>query len=153
MNVLKWPIKIADEPDYLGCIHCAALAAKVSAAEGNALTRMFRWWNEAYRQDAFTEEAFAEHFSEDVVLIVNGDVRARGLEELTSHFRRIKRATQAVEIELPLDETFTSQDKIFGHYRARSKVEGVDALEDTMASIGTANGRIAFFNAISRRIT
>ena len=153
MRMLKWPIKTADEPDYLGCIHCAALTAKVTASEGNALTRMFRWWNEAYRLDAFTEEAFAEHFSEDVVMIVNGEVRARDLEELTAHFQRVKAGTQSVEIELPLDESFTSQDKIFGHYRARARVSGVHTLEDTMASVGTANGRISFFNAISRQLS
>ncbi len=33
MRMLKGPIKTADEPDYLGCIHCAALAAKVTAGE------------------------------------------------------------------------------------------------------------------------
>ena len=153
MRLLKWPIKTAEEADYLGCIHCAALAAKVTASEGDALTRMFRWWNEAYRMDAFTEEAFAEHFSQDAVMVINGDVRARGLDELAAHFQRVKASTQSVEIELPMDESFTSQDKIFGHYRARARVDGVDTLEDTMASVGTANGRISFFNAISRRIS
>ena len=86
-------------------------------------------------------------------MIVNGEVRARDLEELTAHFQRVKAGTQSVEIELPLDESFTSQDKIFGHYRARARVSGVHTLEDTMASVGTANGRISFFNAISRQLS
>ncbi len=86
-------------------------------------------------------------------MVVNGDVRARDLEELTAHFQRVKTSTQSVEIELPLDETFTSQDRIFGHYRARARVGGVVTLEDTMASVATANGRISFFNAISRQMS
>ncbi len=152
MRLVSWPIKSEGEPDYLGCIHCAALMARSDALEGNALTRMFRWWNQAYRSDGFTEDAFAEHFAPDAVMVINGEIRARDLEGLTAHFRRVKASSQSVEILLPMDETFSAQDQIFGHYRARAVIDGETFEEDTMASVAVGNGRIIFFNAISRRL-
>ena len=152
MKFRAWPIKLEDPTEILGCMHCAALAARVGVVEENALVRMFRWWNEAYLADAFTPEAFSDHFTDDAVLLVNGEVRARGVDALAAHFQAIQAATQDVRIELPVDESFVSGENIFGHYRCRAVSADITITEEVMASVKTRNGRITFFNALSRTI-
>lgn len=100
----------------------------VDAAENDdPLTRMFVWWNEAYRlPDAFTEAGFARYFTGDAELIVNGEMRAQGLAGLASRFRDVRRLTDSVRIELPFIDSFTSADgsRLYTRHRAHAVVRG-----------------------------
>ncbi len=91
----------------------------------DALSRMFGWWNGAICDpQGFTEDAFRQHFTEDAQLIVNGSVSAQGIAALTAHFRRIQARVDAVEIELPFRECFSTGDRIFTYHFIRSHIGG-----------------------------
>lgn len=95
--------------------------------DSDILTRMFAWWNDAYLlPDAFTEAAFARYFTRDAELIVNGELRARGLAGLVSRFCDVKRLTDHVRIELPFMDSFASADgrKMYTRHRAHATIRG-----------------------------
>ncbi|MCC5863018.1 MAG: hypothetical protein JJT93_14045, partial [Gammaproteobacteria bacterium] len=82
-------------------------SARAEEDPGRVLEAMFEWWNEAYQDpEGFTPEAFARYYTEDAVMIINGNLRGVGPVALARHFRNIQAATEAVEIELPFDQGF-----------------------------------------------
>ena len=105
----------------------AAPAASAAKPAQDALTRMFVWWNAAYKdKDGFSKAAFEKHFTPDAVMIINGRESARGTQDLAEHFQEIQRKTQAVAIELPFIETFQSPDhkRIFTYHVVTSMAGG-----------------------------
>lgn len=95
--------------------------------EADVLTRMFAWWNEAYLlPDAFTEAAFARYFTRDAELLVNGELRARGLSGLVSRFCDVKKLTDHVRIELPFIDSFASADgrRLYTRHLAHAVIRG-----------------------------
>ena len=118
----------------------------------DALTAMFVWWNDAYKQsDGFTPEAFARYFTADAVLRVNGVDRCKGLAEWSSHFRAIKAHTEQVEIELPFIDEFESPggDRIFTHHLVNARENGKDSEERVMGYATVTGGKISLINFVS----
>lgn len=116
------------------------------------LIDMFVWWNAAYQQkDGFTAAAFAQYFTPDAVLRVNGRDRSRGLAELAAHFRDIQARTEMVEIELPFIDEFTSArgDRIFTHHIVKAREQGKESRERVMGYAALRDGRIALINFVS----
>lgn len=91
------------------------------------LTRMFAWWNQAYREpDGFREEALAAFFAPEAEMWINGECRASGLDGLAGRFRTVQAGTDEVVVELPFLDGFASADgrRIYTRHRVRFTAEG-----------------------------
>lgn len=130
-----------------------AAAVKAPAAQANdALTRMFVWWNAAYKDtNGFTKAAFEKYFTPDAVMRINGRDSAVGSQDLADHFRQIQARTEAVEIELPFLETFQSPDhkRIFTYHVVTAREKGENSRELVMGYADIRDGRIALINFVS----
>jgi len=116
------------------------------------LTRMFRWWNSAFKDPkGFTPEAFGRYFTDDAVMRINGTDRAKGLEALAARFRMIQGRASAVEIKLPFLEAFSSPDgsKIFTYHLIDAVDGGKPGHEMVMGYAEVRNGKIALVNFLS----
>lgn len=129
-----------------------AIAAEQTFAhvvEDDPLTRMFRWWNEAFKDpDGFTPKAFSQYFTDDAVLRVNGTNRAQGLVDLAARFRMIQKNTEAVEIKIPFVEAFSSPDgsKIFTYHLEEAVEKGKTSHSMVMGYAEIRGGKIALVN-------
>lgn len=118
----------------------------------DALTRMFRWWNAAFKDpNGFTPEAFGRYFTADAVMRINGTDRAKGLEALAARFRMIQGRASAVEIKLPFVEAFSSPDgsKIFTYHLIDAVDGGKPGHEMVMGYAEVKDGKIALVNFLS----
>jgi limonene-1,2-epoxide hydrolase len=123
-----------------------------AAGHGDVLTDMFVWWNSAYkRPDGFTAAAFAQYFTPDAILRVNGVDRCKGLAEWAAHFRDIQARTEMVEIELPFIDEFESPggDRIFTHHFVKAREHGKESRERVMGFAAVKNGKISLINFVS----
>lgn len=123
-----------------------------AVVKDDALTKMFEWWNEAYTQpDGFTEEAFAQHFTDDSVMLINGKISARGVKDLASHFREIQKKTDKVKINLPFIKSFSSPDgsKIYTHHTIDAAADGKPSFETVAGYAEIRHGKIALIDFLS----
>lgn len=114
------------------------------------ITRMFDWWNEAFRCHAFTPEAFADHFTQDAQFIVDGGVRGTGPKEICAHFARIRANTDAVELVTPPLATLSDEVQGFVQYRCTFTSGAKAGSEVCMAHAQFRDGMIARFEVIGR---
>jgi ketosteroid isomerase-like protein len=118
--------------------------------EGNPIVRMFAWWNEAYRDHAFTPEGFARFFTKDAPFMVNGGLRGAGPAEICAHFQAIRAATDRVELVLSVRESLASPSLAFVHYQVKAESAGKAEGEDCLAVAHLRDGLIASFEVIGR---
>ena len=86
------------------------------------VSRMFSWWNEAYKTPgAYTEEAFGIHFTDDAELIIDGRLVTRGLGGWAKHFQAIQAGGGEVEIVVPFNEVFQVADKVYTYHLIRAR--------------------------------
>ena len=86
------------------------------------VSRMFSWWNEAYKTPgAYTEEAFGIHFTDDAELIIDGRLVTRGLGGWAKHFQAIQAGGGEVEIVVPFKEVFQVADKVYTYHLIRAR--------------------------------
>lgn len=117
--------------------------------QDDPLTRMFRWWNEAFKDpNGFTPEAFSRYFTDDAVLRINGTNRAQGLVDLAARFRMIQKSVDAVEIKVPFVEAFSSPDgsKIFTYHLEEAVEKGKPSHSMVMGYAEIRDGKIALVN-------
>jgi limonene-1,2-epoxide hydrolase len=120
--------------------------------QSDPLSRMFRWWNEAFkRSDGFTPEAFSQYFTDDAVMRINGTDRAHGLVDLAARFRMIQKNVEAVEIKVPFVEAFSSPDgsKIFTYHLEEAVEKGKTSHSMVMGYAEIRDGKIALVNFMS----
>lgn len=116
----------------------------------NIIVRMFDWWNGAMRcNDGLTAEAFAQFYTEDAQLVVNGQVRSRNLAEMAVHYQGVRSRCDAVEMLLPVEEAFACGDRAFVHCRTRAVIGGRTAAEEAMAYAVVRDGRMALLRVVS----
>ena len=130
----------------------AAAATAPAVQADDALTRMFVWWNAAYKdKNGFTKVAFEQYFTPDAVMRINGRDSAVGSQDLADHFQQIQARTEAVEIELPFLETFQSPDhkRIFTYHVVTAREKGENSSELVMGYADVRDGRIALINFVS----
>ncbi len=123
-------------------------------ADGNPIVRMFTWWNQAFfDKDGYTPDAFSAHYTDDAVLIKNGDVRGEGVEELAEHYRKLQGKFDKIEMLLPVIDQFQVGDRAFVHCVTKA-VHGDDIfLEEAMAVATMINNRISRLVIIGRSIS
>ncbi|UAK22908.1 hypothetical protein [Sphingomonas nostoxanthinifaciens] len=138
-----------------------AVAAPVAAAppatfsapvQSDVLTRMFVWWNGAFKDpQGFTADAFGRYFTADGAMRINGTERARGLPALAARFRMIQAHAQAVEIKLPFAQAFSSPDgtKIFTYHLIDAVEGGKPGHEMVMGYATLRDGKIALIDFLS----
>lgn len=124
----------------------------MSYSQNNIITRMFDWWNGAYRDDKFSPEGFAQFFTEDAPFIVDGGVRGTGPAEINAHFQRIRASTEAVELVTPVAATLASEELGFVRYRATFRNAEKAGVEECLAVARFSSGRIASFEVIGRMV-
>ena len=116
----------------------------------NPITRMFEWWNEAYRAEGFTPIAFADHFTTDALFIVDGGVRGSGPAEICAHFARIAQQTDAVELVTPVIATLADEAQGFVHYRCTFSSGDKHGSEVCLAHAKLQDDKIARFEVMGR---
>jgi limonene-1,2-epoxide hydrolase len=140
--VLAAPVQGAAAP--------AAPAANRSADD--VLSRMFIWWNQAFKDpEGFTPEAFGRYFTDDAVMRINGTNRAKGLKDLAARFRMIQSKVDAVEIQVPFVTVFPSADgsKLFTYHLETSIEKGKPGRSMVMGYVELRGGKIALVNFLS----
>jgi len=128
-----------------------AAAAEEDARDPQAvLVDMFTWWNAAFHEsDGFTAQAFRRHFTEDARMIINGSLRAEGVESLAKHFTRIRERVDDVEIVLPFKEAFSAGNKTFTYHKVRARNDGEETIERVMGWAEIRGGKLAVINFLS----
>ena len=127
----------------------AVVSGDARVRPDQVLVDMFRWWNDAYHEaDGFTAENFARYYTEDAVMLINGNRRGTGPAELAAHFRNIKANSEVVEIMLPFLESFNSGDRTFTSHYVRSIRGGPEQWEHIMGYAVIRDGRIALINFV-----
>lgn len=132
----------------------AAAAEKTFSqpAAEDPVTRMFQWWNAAFKDpEGFTPEAFGRYFTEDAVMRINGTNRAQGLTDMAARFRMIQKRVESVEIKVPFVEAFSSPDgsKIFTYHLEESIEKGKVNHGMVMGYVEMQDGKIALVNFMS----
>jgi ketosteroid isomerase-like protein len=108
------------------------------------LSRMFIWWNQAFKTPGgFTESTFAAHFTNDAELIVDGRLRTKGLAGWAKHFQNIQAHAEEVEIVLPFKELIQQDNKIYTYHLIRARSRGVDSRELVAGHAMLRDGKIA----------
>jgi hypothetical protein len=113
------------------------------------VSRMFAWWNQAFKSaGAYTEEAFAVHFTADAELIIDGRLVTRGLSGWARHFQAIQAGGGEAEIVLPFKEVFQHEHKVYTYHLIRARRDGI---EMRMLAAGHAvirDGKIASISLV-----
>jgi hypothetical protein len=130
-------------------IALALCGAPVHAADKDELSRMFEWWDGAFKSpEGFTEAAFAKYFTADAVLIIDGVEQARGLPAWVAHFRKIQASGAAVEIVLPFRQMFKQGDKIYTYHVIRSVRNGTPGCTLAAGHAFLKKGKISEVNLV-----
>src|SRR6185437_3739439 len=113
------------------------------------VSRMFTWWNQAFKTPgAYTEEAFAQYFTDDADLIIDGRLITRGVPGWAKHFQAIQKEVDEVEIVVPFKEVFQHGDKVYTYHLTRARRDGAAM---RMLSAGHAvirDGKIASISLV-----
>lgn len=130
----------------LGVVVASLWAVPTSAADtpSNVLVDMFTWWNKAYKMaGSYTPEAFGKYFTKDAVMIIDGSVRAAGLDQFSRNFNRIQGSVDSVTIQMPPIESFQEGDRIFTYHRELVHDKGQDGVGYVMGYAVVRDGKIA----------
>jgi hypothetical protein len=118
--------------------------------QDSVLVQMFKWFNVTYvKEQAFTEEGFAQYFTDDIVFELNGKRSPKGLKSLTERFNKLKDTYYRIEIILPMKEEFSSGNRIFTYHLNRGKIDESDPWSGFSHVMGWADikdGKIDFIN-------
>lgn len=124
-------------------------ATDVRATDKDELTKMFEWWNTAFKSpEGFTEAAFAGYFTPDAALVINGVEEARGLPAWVQHFRKIQATGADVEIVVPFRHVFKQGDKIYTYHVIRSRRNGAPGCMLAAGHAFLEKGRISEVNLV-----
>ncbi|MEX1146743.1 MAG: nuclear transport factor 2 family protein [Sphingomonadales bacterium] len=117
----------------------------------NPIVRMFTWWNRAFGEvDGFTPQAFADHYTSDGELVVNGNLRGRGPEALARHYRNLQDSFDTIRMVLPVIDDFSCTDRAFVQCVTEAVRDGKTIREEAMAAATIRDGRIAHLKVIGR---
>ena len=114
------------------------------------LEAMFEWWNDQFAKgEPFTVAGLSRFFHPDIHMIINGELRADGLDGLAARFETVRASCRTVEVELPFVETFRSDDRVFTHHRVSAETENGPMMEVVMGYVVTDGDLIRVINFLS----
>jgi len=121
--------------------------------DGNAIVSMFEWWNRAFSDPAgFTPEAFGRHYTDAAELVVNGQLRGKGLDALAAHYRRLQHEFDSIQMELPVIDSFCCGDRAFVQCVTRAVRAGQVVREGAMAVATVSSGKMSRLEVSGRRL-
>ena len=108
------------------------------------LSRMFIWWNEAFKTPgAYTAENFSKFFTPDAPLVREGRTVISGVDGWAKHFQRIQSGGGEVEIVVPFKEVFEKDGVIYNYHVIRSRRGGKAACSLAAGHAVVQGGKIA----------
>lgn len=110
----------------LACAAALLMTAPATAkVPTDALSTMFLWWDQAFKTPgAFTRENFAQYFTPDATLTLEGRTVINGVDEWATHFQKIQASGGEVEIVVPFKQVFQQGSKIYTYHVIRSRRNG-----------------------------
>ena len=124
-----------------------------SDSSANPIVRMFEWWNSAFADPAgFTPEAFGRHYTDDAELVVNGQLRGKGLEALARHYQGLQAKFDSIQMELPVIDHFAAGDRAFVQCVTRATQAEETVREEAMAVATLSSGKMALLKVTGRRM-
>lgn len=119
----------------------------------NIILDFFAWWNTAMAgADPLKADGFAPFFHEDGQLIVNGNLRAVGPARLAVHYQAIADRLDLVEMVLPVEQAFATEDRAFVHCRTRARTGETESAEEAMAYALVDGGRMRLLRVVSMSV-
>ncbi|WP_016745360.1 hypothetical protein [Rhizorhabdus wittichii] len=110
----------------------------------DALSRMFLWWDQAFRTPgAYMPEAFSQFFTPDATLTLEGRQVISGLDQWAAHFRKIQAGGGEVEIVVPFKQVFEKDGMIYTYHVIRSRRDGTVACSLAAGHAVLRGGKIA----------
>lgn len=123
------------------------VASPAAAAEKPAtdmLSKMFIWWNQAFKTPgAYTPENFSKFFTPDARLTLEGRTVIHGVDEWAKHFQRIQAGGGEVEIVVPFKEVFEKDGMIYNYHVIRSRRGGKAACSLAAGHATLRDGKIS----------
>ncbi len=108
------------------------------------LSRMFIWWNQAFKTPgAYTAENFSKFFTPDATLVLEGRTVISGVDGWAKHFQRIQSGGGEVEIVVPFKEVFEKDGLIYNYHVIRSRRGGKAACSLAAGHAVVKDGKIA----------
>ena len=134
---------------FISMLLCVAPASTAQDSP-NVMVQMFNWWNAAYKvEGAFTSEAFSQFYTKDAVMIIDGSVRATGLDEFSRNFNKIQKSVESVTIQMPPIESFSQGDRIFTYHKDLVHDQGQDSVGYVMGYVVVSDGKISEINFVN----
>jgi hypothetical protein len=100
-----------------------AMAAEKPATD--VLSKMFIWWNQAFKTPgAYTPANFSKFFTPDATLTLEGKTVINGVNEWAAHFQKIQAGGGDVEIVVPFKEVFEKDGMIYNYHVIRARRDG-----------------------------
>ena len=120
---------------------------------GNPIVGMFEWWNgEFLDPEGFSPDEFRLHYTEDALLIVNGNLRGQGLDALSRHYRKLQAEFDSIQMELPVLDEFVCRDRAFVQCVTRAERSGELVREESMAVATIGPEGISLLKVIGYRL-
>ena len=118
----------------------------------NPIVSMFEWWNVAFRDpNGFTPTAFARFYTESAELIVNGQLRGRGVAAIAQHYRGLQGVFDNILMELPVIDGFACGNRAFVQCVTRASRASEVVREEAMAAATLSSGRIELLTVVGGR--
>lgn len=109
----------------LAAMSFATPAAADTMPATDILSKMFVWWNQAYKTPgAYTAENFSKFFTPDATLVLEGRTVINGVDQWATHFQRIQSGGGDVEIVVPFKQVFEKNGLIYTYHVIRSRRSG-----------------------------
>lgn len=121
-----------------------AVASAATPTPNDPFSRMFAWWNAAFKQaDGFTADGFRRFFTEDATLTLEGREVIHGIDQWVTHFHRIQASGAEVEIVVPFKTVFRQGDRIYSYHVIRSRRNGAASCSLAAGHAVMKGGKIA----------
>ena len=117
------------------------------------LCQMFEWWNEVIRDNSrIVRPEFSKFFTDDVIMVINREVRATGIDEIIERFLSVHHNVDYVEICLPVEKEFSSGNNIFTSHLIKSRTSYAFNEEHVVGYAEIKDDKIALINFLSMPI-
>jgi hypothetical protein len=137
----------------LAFVALAATNIASAADKQSILARMYLWSNATMlKPEGYTEAGYAQYYTPDAVLIIDGVEVIRGLPALVKHFDRIKASGAKVQTSIPFETEFRSGNFIHTRHYVRSSRNGETACMLAAGHAELRKGKIAMLSLMRTRV-
>jgi hypothetical protein len=124
-----------------------------AANKQSILARMYLWSNATMlKPEGYTEAGYAQYYTPDAVLIIDGVEVVRGLPAFVKHFDRIKASGAKVQTSIPFETEFRSGNFIHTRHYVRTSRGGETACMLAVGHAELRKGKIAVLSLVRTRV-